>query len=135
MAEEDGEEIMAKQYKFRGRTPEELKALSLSEFADLTTADVRRKIKRGFTESEKRLLERLQQAKKDVKTHCRDMVIIPEMVDKTIKVFTGKEFVPVTITVEMLGHRLGEFALSRRIVRHSSPGVGATRSSSSLSVR
>jgi len=126
---------MAKQYKFRGRTPEELKALSLSEFAELTTSDVRRKIKRGFTEGEKVLLERVRKSSKDVKTHCRDMVIIPEMVDKTIKVYTGKEFVPVTITVEMLGHRLGEFALSRKVARHSSPGVGGTKGSSSLSVR
>lgn len=126
---------MAKQYKFRGRTPEELKNMSLSEFTELATSDIRRKIRRGFTEQEKTLLERLRKAKKDVKTHCRDMVIIPEMVDKTIKVYSGKEFVPVTITVEMLGHRLGEFALSRRVVKHSSPGVGATRSSASMSVR
>ncbi len=126
---------MAKQYKFRGRTPEELKNMSLSEFTELTTSDIRRKIRRGFTEQEKILLDRLKSAKKDVKTHCRDMVIIPEMVDKTVKVYSGKEFVPVKITVEMLGHRLGEFALSRKVVKHSSPGVGATRSSASMSVR
>lgn len=125
---------MAKQYTFRGRTPEELKALSLSEFAELTTSDVRRKLKRGFTDAEKVFLERLK--KKDgLKTHCRDMIIVPEMVDKTIKVYSGKAFVPVTITVEMLGHRLGEFALSRKVVRHSSPGIGATRSTASQSVR
>lgn len=125
---------MAKQYTFRGRTPEELKALSLSEFAELTTSDVRRKLKRGFTDAEKVFLERLK--KKDgLKTHCRDMIIVPELVDKTIKVYSGKAFVPVTITVEMLGHRLGEFALSRKVVRHSSPGIGATRSTASQSVR
>lgn len=125
---------MAKQYSFRGRTPEELKKLSLSEFSELTTSDVRRKIKRGFTDAEKTLLEHMRK-KKEVKTHCRDMIIIPEMVDRTIRVYSGKTWVPVTITVEMLGHRLGEFALSRKVVKHSSPGVGATRSTASQSVR
>ena len=125
---------MAKQYSFRGRTPEELKKLSLSEFAELTTSDIRRKIRRGFTDAEKTLLERINK-KGDVKTHCRDMIIVPEMVDRTLKVYSGKDWVPVTITVEMLGHRLGEFALSRKVVRHSSPGIGATRSTTSQSVR
>ena len=125
---------MAKQYVFRGKSPDELKALSLSEFTEMTNAGARRKIKRGFTEQEKVLLENLK-SKDSVKTHCRDMVIIPEMVDKTIMVYDGKTFVPVKIIAEMLGHRLGEFALSRRIVRHSSPGIGATRSTTSQSVR
>ena len=77
----------------------------------------------------------MQKSKKDVKTHCRDMLILPEMIDKTIKVYSGKDFVPVTCTVEMLGHRLGEFAHSRKVVKHSSAGVGATKSSASRSVR
>lgn len=127
---------MAKEYVFRGRKPEELKGLSLSEFADITNASARRKIRRGFTDQEKTLLERLKKSKKAfVKTHCRDMLIIPEMVGKTIKVHTGKDWIELNITVEMLGCRLGEFALSRKNVKHSSAGVGATRSSSSQSVR
>jgi small subunit ribosomal protein S19 len=126
---------MAKEYTFRGRKPDELKGLSISEFAELATSDIRRKIKRGFTEQEKILLERLQKSRKDVKTHCRDMLILPEMIDKTIRVYSGKIFVPVTCTIEMLGHRLGEFALSRKTVKHSSAGVGATKSSASRSVR
>ena len=125
---------MAKQYVFRGKSPDELKALSLSEFTEMTNTAARRKIKRGFTEQEKVLLENLKN-KDSVKTHCRDMVIIPEMVDKTVMVYDGKTFVPVKIIAEMLGHRLGEFALSRRVVRHSSPGIGATRSTTSQSVR
>ena len=124
---------MAKQYVFRGKSPDELKALSLSEFTEMTNTAARRKIKRGFTEQEKVLLENLKN-KDSVKTHCRDMVIIPEMVDKTVMVYDGKTFVPVKIIAEMLGHRLGEFALSRRVVRHSSPGIGATRSTTSQSV-
>ncbi|MBW3019196.1 30S ribosomal protein S19 [Candidatus Woesearchaeota archaeon] len=126
---------MAKEYTFRGRKPEELKNLSLSEFAEIATSAVRRKIKRGFTESEKNLLERLKKSRKDVKTHCRDMIIIPELIDKTIRVYSGKDFIPITFTAEMLGHRIGEFAHTRKPVKHSSAGVGATRSSASRSVR
>ena len=50
-------------------------------------------------------------------------------------IHNGKEFVMIKITEEMLGHRLGEFAATRKKVAHSSPGIGATRSSASLSVR
>ena len=71
----------------------------------------------------------------NVKTHCRDMVILPVMLDKKIDVYSGKEFVPVTITLDMLGHRLGEFVLTRSSVKHSAPGIGATRSSAAISVK
>ena len=63
------------------------------------------------------------------------MIIIPEMVDKTIMIHNGKAYVAVIIKPEMIGHRLGEFALTRKSITHSSPGVGATRSSASVSVK
>ena len=63
------------------------------------------------------------------------MITLPEMVGKMIKVHNGKEFVPVAIIEEMIGHYLGEFALTRNRVEHSAPGIGATRSSASLSVK
>jgi len=63
------------------------------------------------------------------------MIIIPEMVGKVVKVHNGKEWVMLQLEPEMLAHRLGEFAQTRRQVRHSAPGIGATRSSASLSVR
>ncbi len=123
-----------KEFLFRGKTIDELKSLSINEFAELVKSTERRKIKRGFTEEEKKLLKDLEK-KDNVKTHCRDMIILPIMVGKTINVHNGKEFVPVRVTAEMLGHRLGEFALTRKRVQHHSPGVGATRSSQALSVR
>ncbi len=73
--------------------------------------------------------------KKPIKTHCRDGVITPEMLNLTIHVHNGKEFVPVLIQHEMLGHVLGEFALSRKKVEHSAPGIGATKSSAAMSVK
>ena len=87
------------------------------------------------------LMERLEVLKKleknstQVETHCRDMVIVPSMLGKMIKVHDGKGFVPVAIENEMLGHFLGEYALTRKRVQHSAPGIGATRSSASISVK
>ncbi len=46
-----------------------------------------------------------------------------------IGVYSGKEYVPLEIKPEMLGHRLGEFVMTRKQVKHSAPGFGATRSS------
>jgi small subunit ribosomal protein S19 len=126
---------MAKIFLFRGKKAEELKKLSLTEFAELLTSRERRSLKRGFTPAQKKLLEALKKDKRDYKTHCRDMVIIPDMLGKSIRVHNGKEFVMIKIIEDMLGHRLGEFAVTRKKVAHSSPGIGATRSSASLSVR
>jgi small subunit ribosomal protein S19 len=126
---------MAKEFIFHGKSASEVVKLSLEEFAKLVPSRERRKIKRGFTEVEKKLLEDVHSNSKDIKTHARDMVIIPEMIGKTIKVYNGKEWVMVIIEADLLGHRLGEFAQTRRQVKHSAPGIGATRSSASLSVR
>jgi len=123
-----------KQFLFRGKTLEELKSMSLKEFALLLKSRERRKLNRGLTIEEKKLLKKLETSN-DVKTHCREMVILPLMVDKTIRVHNGKEFVPVKITPEMIGHRLGEFSMTRKRVIHHAPGIGATKSSAALSVR
>nr|AJS12426.1 30S ribosomal protein S19 [uncultured archaeon] len=125
-----------KEFTYRGKTLAELKGLSDNEVAMLLTSRERRKIvKRGWTDEQKKLLKRIRAGKKNIKTHCRDMVIMPIMIGMTIKVFNGKEYAQFLITEEMLGHRLGEFALTRKRVEHSAPGIGATRSSSAISVR
>jgi len=127
---------MAKEFVFQGKTKEDLKKMGLNEFAQMLKSRARRVIKRGFTEDEKKLLEKVRESgKKPIKTHTREMLIIPEMMDKTIQVHNGKEFVPVNITIEMLGHRLGEFVMTRREVKHGGLGVGATRSSKHMSVK
>ncbi len=120
--------VRPKEFRYRGYTLEELKNMSLEELAQLLPSRERRKIKRGFTEQEEKLLRKLRK-KGTARTHCRDMVVLPEMVGKVIFVHNGKEFVRVEIKPEMIGHRLGEFAQTRTFVKHSGPGVGATRSS------
>ncbi|MBW2977051.1 30S ribosomal protein S19 [Candidatus Woesearchaeota archaeon] len=124
-----------KEFTYRGKTIEELNKLSLNELASLMPARERRSIKKGFTEQQKILLKKVRKNESGIKTHCRDMIILPEMIGKKISVYSGKEFIPVIIINEMIGHRLGEFVLTRGRVEHSAPGIGATRSSSSLSVK
>lgn len=127
---------MAKKiFTYKGKTTEELQKLSLNEFAELVPSRLRRSLKRGFTEEQKKLLKSIEKGSKNIKTHCRNMVILPSMVNKTIKIHQGKEFVPVLITEEMIGHVLGEFAMTRKKVAHSAPGIGATRSSAAMSVK
>ena len=124
-----------KEFTYKGKTTEELKNISLNELAQLLPARHRRTIRRGFTEQQKILLKKLRVNEKNIETQCRDMLVLPEMIGKTIKVHRGKEFIPVMIEADMIGHYLGEFVLTRKKVAHSAPGIGATRSSASLSVK
>lgn len=123
-----------KEFSYRGKSLEELQSLSVQDFAELIPARPRRSLNRGLTDAQKIFLKKLEK-KNNVKTHCRDMVILPTMVGKVIGVYKGKEFVRIEIMPEMIGHYLGEFSLTRSKVSHSAPGVGATRSSSAVSVR
>jgi small subunit ribosomal protein S19 len=121
---------MPKKFTFRGKEIEEISKLNLEEFSKMLTSRERRTIKRGFTPAEKQLLLSIRQNPgKYHKTHSREMVIIPEMVGQKIGVHSGKEFVAFDIKPEMIGHRLGEFVITRKMVRHSAPGFGATKSS------
>ncbi len=131
-----------KKFRYRGKTLEELMNMPLDELAELFPARARRSLHRGFTEPQKKLLLKIRKLRSKVydalkkgkrppviKTHVRDMVILPEMVGYTIAVYNGKEYVPVRITPEMIGHRLGEFSPTTKIVQHGEPGLKATRSS------
>lgn len=127
---------MAKKiFKYRGKTIQELQALSVSDFIALLPARQRRTFARGWTEPQKVFLKEMAKGKNNVKTHCRAMIILPSFVGKTIQIYKGNKFEPIMITEEMVGHVLGELALTRKIMTHSSPGVGATKSSASSSVR
>ena len=127
---------MAKKvFTYRGKTTEELKQLSLNEFIMLLPARERRSLKRGFTDAQKTLLKIMRKGAQNIKTHCRDIIIIPEMIGKTFLVHRGSSFEAVRVEEDMIGHRLGEFVLTRKTVKHSAPGIGATKSSSNLSVK
>lgn len=123
-----------KEFTYRGKTLGELQAMSYKEFCGLLPARQRRSLRQGVPEMQKKVLEKLKKGK-PAKTHLRAMIILPEMVNRTIRVHNGKEFIPMTIMPEMLGHYLGEFIFTRKRVQHHAPGIGATRSSASLSVK
>lgn len=118
------------EYTYRGKKLEELKKMDLQELAELFKSRIRRKLKRGLTDEERKFKEKVENASENkfIKTHLRDMIILPSFVGKTIGVYNGKEYVAVKIQPEMIGHRLGEFALTRKYPKHSGLGVGATRS-------
>lgn len=126
---------MAKEFLWRGKSEEEVISMDKNEFLALITSRARRSLERGLTSAQESLMKKIAKNEKNIRTHCRDMVIVPEMLGKQIKVYNGKEFIAVDITLEKIGHFLGEFALSRKVVSHSAAGVGATRSSKAISAR
>ena len=70
-----------------------------------------------------------------IKTHCRSMYIVPSMVGRTVGIHNGIQFVKVDIQPEMIGHAMGEYAPTRKSVKHTGPGVGATRSSKHVALK
>ena len=127
---------MARVLKLKGKTLEEMKKMSLEEFSKILTSRERRALLRGLTERQKKLLEEIRKDKEKFhKTHERDMIVLPEMVDVKFGIYNGKEFKPVTITFDMIGHRLGEFVMTRGRVMHSAPGMGATRGSKHIPLK
>lgn len=127
---------MVREFTYRGYTLTQLQQMPMDEFVKLLPSKARRKLLRGLPIEHRKLLEKIRELKRKnllekeiVKTHCRDMVILPEMVGATIAVHNGKEFIPVKIKPEMVGHLLGEFSITIKKVEHGAPGVGASRSS------
>lgn len=125
----------SKERFYRGVEIEELKKMNLREFAKLVKSRARRTIIRNADIIEKFVQKCEKKSSKDrpIKTHDRTLIIVPKMLGKTIQVYNGKEFLRVTIDETMLGHRLGEFSLTRKIAKHTKVGVGATKSTSSTS--
>ncbi len=127
-----------KEFIYRGYTLEELQQMPLDNVIQLFPSRQRRSLKRGFLPRQKKVLEKIRKLKKDgnqggrpriIKTHCRDMIVLPEMVGVTFGIYNGKEFTEVIIQPEMIGCYFGEFAPTRKRVAHGDPGMGATRSS------
>ena len=121
---------MAIKFTYRGKDWEEMKNVSLEDFRKMITSRERRSLKRGFTENQKKFLkEVIEDPKKVHKTRCRELIIIPQIVGTKVAVHNGKEYVTIDVKPEMVGHRLGEYAHTRKKVEHSAPGFGATKSS------
>ncbi len=124
-------EVRSREEKYRGKQLEFLKSLDVRESAKFMTSRSRRSVLRHFEIIDKfvKVCEEKESRRKKLKTHQRDIVIVPKLVGKNIAVYNGKTYQDVQITVEMIGHRLGEFALTRKRVAHSAAGIGATKGS------
>ena len=128
---------MPKEFTYRGYTIKQLQGLSMDEFILLLPSRHRRSLTRGLKPEQRILLEKVRAARVAmskgqnvvIKAHARDMVILPEMAGVTILLHNGKEFARIEITPEMIGHYLGEYAITNKPVRHGQPGIGASRSS------
>ena len=125
---------MVKAVNYKGKSTEELQKLSTEELFGLLNARQRRSLKRGLSDNKKKLIGEIKLAKEGknknpIKTHQRDLIILPYMVGVTMNVFSGKEFTPITISPEMIGHYIGEYVITNNRVSHGAPGVGASRSS------
>ena len=122
---------------YRGVPLSELAKMNMDSLIELLPSRRRRTLRRGLPPRQKKLLMKLRAARKQqrkgkdvvVKTHCRDMVVLPEMVDLTVAIHNGKDFTRVKILPQMIGHVFGEFSVTTRRVSHGNPGIGATKSS------
>jgi len=117
------------EFTYRGYKIDELKAMGISELIPLMPARARRKFNRGLNRGEETLLAKIRGGDDKVRTHLREMIVMPEMIGKSIEIYNGKEFVKVEFQPESVFHYLGEFALTRKKVTHGSAGIGATRGS------
>jgi len=127
-----------KKFSFRGVDLDALLDMSTDDLVKLFTARARRRFQRGLKRKPMALIKKLRKAKREapqgekpepVRTHLRNMIIVPEMIGSIIGVYNGKTFNQVEIKPEMIGHYLAEFSISYKTVKHGRPGIGATHSS------
>ncbi|AJF60345.1 MAG: 30S ribosomal protein S19 [Candidatus Diapherotrites archaeon] len=133
---------MAKrEFTFRGKTLPELLEMELKQFSEIAGSRIRRSISRGLNE---KVLKRVQRANEEkragkepriIRTQSRDFPVLPSMIGLKFGVHNGKEFQIVQITEKMLGHYLGELALTRKRLMHGKAGIGATKSSTAITAR
>ncbi|MEK6954366.1 MAG: ribosomal protein S19 family protein [Candidatus Micrarchaeota archaeon] len=127
---------MAKKFTYKGLEAEELRRMPLDKFMILIPSKIRRSMKHMASKMRK-FIEKLRKTdpKKPMRTHLREMVIIPEMMDRRFQVYNGKDWIDMSVTIQMLGRRLGEFSIPIKMVKHSGPGIGATRGSKSVELK
>lgn len=126
------------EFRFRGLNVDQLKNLSIEALLPLLNARQRRsldkRVGKYMNDEKRKLRERIKNVREGnsnetIRTHVRDMIILPDMVGITINIHNGKDFSPIAIKPEMIGHYLGEYSITNKRVQHGAPGVGASRSS------
>ncbi|KAI5189417.1 small subunit ribosomal protein S15e [Nematocida minor] len=128
-----------RKFAYRGIDFEDLLKMSIEKFAVLLKSGERRRVRRGFSSKEIQFLIDCEKSKVEaektgdrpecVTTHCRFMIIFPQMVGCVLGVYNGKEYITFEVKPEMIGFRLADFSSPQKIVSHGKPGIGATSSS------
>merc|ERR1712224_782693 len=127
-----------RKYSYRGVDLDKLLDLSNNDLMELFRARCRRKFSRGIKRAPIALLKKLRKAKREtpygekpeaVKTHIRNMIIVPEMIGSVVGVYNGKQYINVEIKPDMIGHYLAEFSITHKPIAHGRPGIGSTNSS------
>ena len=137
---EDGEDQPKKRtfrkYSYRGVDLDKLLDLSNQDLMELFRARQRRKFSRGIKRKPITVLKKLRKAKREtaygekpeaVKTHLRNMVIVPEMIGSVVAVYNGKQYISVEVKPEMIGHYLGEFSITYKPIKHGRAGMNAVK--------
>lgn len=124
-----------KEFTYCGMTMDELQELSFEEVLPLLPARARRSLKRGIKPNQEKFWKHVDDDKPVIKTHRRDIVVLPKLVGRKVSVYKGNGWIEFEVQPEMIGHFLGEYALTRRFEKHTGPGVGATKSSKYMPLR
>uniref|UniRef100_A0A7S0V2S5 40S ribosomal protein S15 n=1 Tax=Hemiselmis tepida TaxID=464990 RepID=A0A7S0V2S5_9CRYP len=138
MADTQPKKRSFRKFQYRGIELDALLDLNQKELVKLFPSRIRRRFARGLPRKYTTLLKKLRKAKKEapmhekpeaVKTHLRNMIIVPEMIGSVVGVYNGKSYVGVEIKAEMIGTYLAEYSITYKPVKHGRPGIGATASS------
>ena len=140
-----GKRRVFKKFSFRGLELDQLVEMGVNkqykELLPHLTSRVRRKFAHGIKAKEIRLMNKIKKSinsakigddgikekPSTVKTHLRNVIILPQMVGGVVGVYNGKEYVTVEIKPEMIGKYLGEFSITYRPVNHGKAGTGGQR--------
>lgn len=124
-----------KKFVYRGIDLDKLLDMSLSEVIEVLPARIQRRFSRGLKRQHTTLLQKLRKAKQEagpmdkpapVKTHLRNMPILPDMIGNVVGVYNGKMFTAVEVKPEMVGHYLGEFSITYKPTLHRRAGLAAS---------
>ena len=130
-AEDQKKKRTFRKYSYRGIDLDKLLDMSNQDLMELFRARARRKFSRGIKRAPITLLKKLRKAKREtaygekpeaIKTHLRNMIIVPEMIGSVVAVYNGKQFINVEIKPDMIGHYLAEFSITYKPIRHGRAG-------------
>ena len=139
-----GKKQIFKKFSYRGNDLKKLIDMNMDEISTQLRSRQRRKLRRKMGTKYARFINKLLETKKEtkagekpaaIKTHLRDCIVLPSMVQSVINIHKGNGYSNIEVKPEMIGYYLGEFAVTYKRVSHGKPGVGATHSSKFVPIK